>query len=425
MVYKKSRVAIVLILILYVSAILSGVFIFQGAVTIRPENVIAPFFIIFMLLNIIVKNERIKIHKISWLFILFICLNWSVSVFLSPVLSDSIKGLITLTVLVFTFITFTMTIQLHTQSLIKISIVSFLVLGSMEALYGIISYIIYLTNGMDIGGLMYGQQGLSVSVKGTFEEANIFGAFNSIVILLTFSLLISRHYKNKNMILVFLLLINFSAIILSWTRSAWLGTLIGVIFILFIKGKQFVKFKNVFLFVLIIGSVAAIIKYVSPSFDELSGSTGLFYTKIFEIFDPNSDTAIYRMGEFQDAINQWTNSPLFGNGYLSIKVFGETKWISNIFLLLLDDSGIIGTLLFLSPVFYILLRCIKVSRTSRKGKKEMMLYNSHITGLTAGFMSLLFIFNFTPTHTLLFFWWYMGLLVLFVTNYRKDVQMGD
>ncbi|MED3946214.1 O-antigen ligase family protein [Priestia aryabhattai] len=417
--YNKAfnRYQINCLLILYISSLLSGMFILKSSVTVRPENLISPIFIIGMLFYVMAITDRINVSKLSLFYVCFICLNWMVSVFLSPVLMDSIKGLLTLTLLIFTFITTISTISLDNQSLVKLSTIAFLVLGTIEAVYGIVSYVVYLTNGTDIGGLMHGQQGLSISVKGTFEEANIFGAFNSIVILLILSLLINGYYKKKNWILIILLIINFGAIILSWTRSAWLGTLLGVLFILLINKSQIIKLKNFLLLIFIAGSIVLIINYISPIFDKLSGNNGLFYTKISEIFDPQSDTAVYRMNEFQVAINQWSHSPFFGNGYLSIKAFGETKWISNIFLLLLDDSGIIGALLFFCPLAWVLFKSIKVSHLASKLSSPQ--YSAYITGLTAGLISLLFVFNFTPTHTLLFFWWYLSLLILFITNYKK------
>lgn len=207
--------------------------------------------------------------------------------------------------------------------------------------------------------------------------------------------------------------------ILSWTRSAWIGTFIGSIFIVWNYRKRLSNIKSFLILILILVILYVGVGIVSKSFDSLSGSEGLFLTKITDLFNPKSDTAVSRINEYSFALEQWSHNPFIGNGYFSFKEFGERVWISNIIIIILNDSGLIGVLLFFIPIIITFVECIKIHAFSKRDKDEK--FHSYITGIIAGFISLIFICNFTPIHTLLFFWMYLSLMILYVKYYKNKI----
>jgi hypothetical protein len=419
--YSFTSLCVYLYLLMMIISICSGIFFESFNTSLRLETVFVPLFIIFVILLVFIYRVKIKINYLTCIllfsFLLFLMCNFIITVYRSNVLSESLRGLVTISSNIFVFIIIITLFKFDDKNIYKITYVSLGLLGVLEAIYGITSYFLFSMFKLDIGGLMYGQQGLSYSVKGTFEEANIYGAFISISILLYASYFISGKYKKYNLVIMITLFILFIALILSWTRSAWIGTILGFIFLLTVYRKRIINIRNILFFISLVFFVLEAIHYIEDIFDRLSNNKGLFLSKITNIINPESETAISRIKEYKIAFVEWSNHPFFGNGYFSFKKFGEHFWISNLTMILLNDSGLIGLILFTMPIILLLFKSIKIVLFTNK--KTIENYNINLSGVSAGFISLLFVFNFTPFHTLLFFWLYLGLLYIYVNNYCK------
>src|SRR4029079_14174553 len=101
-----------------------------------------------------------------------------------------------------------------------------LILGFLEAIYGIISVALF-TRGLNIGGAHapYGD----IYARGTFIEGNIFGSFEMMISLILFSFLLSKHFHNRKGIILLALVITLVASTMSFTRAAWLGFIAGAL----------------------------------------------------------------------------------------------------------------------------------------------------------------------------------------------------
>ncbi|MCM0005845.1 O-antigen ligase family protein [Bacillus cereus group sp. Bc222] len=418
--YKSHELGYKLWIIMFASSIMSGIYLYRDTITIRPENIMLLIFLGSVISLILILNLKIKMHYYFYFVTLFLCQNWLVSTYRSEVISDSLKGLITLSSNLLVFLLIICVFNFSKETLFRITFIAFGLFGFMEAAYGIIAYLTYLNLNIDIGGLMHGQQGFSVSVKGTFDEANIYATYISIALLIVIANFLSGMYKRYNVVLLISILVLLGALILSWTRSAWIGTFIGSVFIAWTYRKRLFNLKTFLILILILIILYSGVGAISKSFDSLSGSEGLFLTKITDLFNPKSATAVSRINEYSFALEQWSHNPFLGNGYFSFKEFGERVWISNIIIIILNDSGLIGALLFFIPIIMTFLECIKIYAFSRKNKDEK--FHNYITGIIAGFISLIFICNFTPIHTLLFFWMYLSLMILYVKYYKKKIK---
>lgn len=205
--YKSQELGHKLWIIMFASSIMSGIYLYKDAITIRPENIMLFIFLGSVISLILILNLRIEIHYYLYFVILFLCQNWLVSTYRSEVISDSLKGLITLSSNLLVFLLIICVFNFPKEKLFRTTFVAFWLFGVMEAIYGTIAYLLYLNLSMDIGGLMHGQQGFSVSVKGTFDEANIYATYISISLLIVIANFLSGVYKRYNMLLLLSILV--------------------------------------------------------------------------------------------------------------------------------------------------------------------------------------------------------------------------
>lgn len=278
-----------------------------------------------------------------------------------------------------------------TAAAVKFLLKLLLIYGVLEAGLGIAAWFLY-PFGINLGVDEYplgvrGPGGIlcnfSLTTYGTLWEPNVFGGIMMLVILVAATLFVSNHFVAWRNYLGMAIAIMLVALALNASRGA-LGTLaIGLVLILFlVRGMGFgekLKWLVAAVVLLVVVTIPALelarVMMLLPSAPGLaqrapcaewiakgmpagtqpgdpdytpatgpeSGSSAV--NRFFE-----GQTLASRWVSYQKAWEEFVQRPLFGNGADS---FGQTYtttahtpgWISNLFLMSLHDTGIVGTLL--------------------------------------------------------------------------------
>lgn len=406
LVYAVSNWQITVMFALFATT-LNGAMLPIGNAILKPENSALLLGVGAFLLFALKNRAKIVTGAEVLLFMIYIGYTIYISDMLSPVWSDSVAGIIQLIV---AFLGFFLVIQLRESGREKIRRYVLLYAGVFvfQTLYGIISFALYVGNGINIGGVMQGQEGHSITMKGTLLEANLFGTFAGAALIVLITLLVSGSLK-RNFLWSVCSIILFVGLIASWTRSAWIGFVIGLLIVGVVYVKEFIKPKTIA--VILITTFLIILPlfaFISGQLDGASGESGMFVSKLTNLVDTSDgSTGAYRLNQFSIALDDLKGHEMTGKGYYSIKRFGEEAWISNLFLFIYHDTGVIGLLIFVPILLIVIGRAISFIRKNT-GKDK-----AYMVGLLGGLVLILFCFNFTPGHVLGMFWVYLGLVAAY------------
>ena len=190
----------------------------------------------------------------------------------------------------------------------------------------------------------------TVRPSATFSNPNLYGYVCELMILLAvFALIVQRKRHSFYWIVI---LANMSGILLSGCRSAWIATFGGTI-ILFICLKRYKSF------------------YASVSLIPITGLFLYFNQQLIPRVSDISETITTRSEIWKTAYYAIRTFPLFGNGFLSYRYISAGVGMAhasggqiiahahNIFLDMLVNFGIIGSLFALIFCVYALRLCIK------------------------------------------------------------------
>ncbi|PLS85633.1 MAG: hypothetical protein CYG60_11525 [Actinobacteria bacterium] len=215
--------------------------------------------------------------------------------------------------------------------------------GFVSAAAGIIFYLMFQIAGIRIGV----QLDPNPKAVGTFFEANMFGSFQAFCALLGLSVLSSGRVRGWAFGMVLCgTLLSIVALVLSFTRAAWLGFLLGIIVLALLQLRGG---RSLALFALsgILGS-SVLLTLIS------TGLLASLVERFTSIGDLSSSTTAFRIDLFRIALAEWPSSPVFGLGTNS---FGQRHfdpgqdfapaYLPSLFLVTLYDIGVIGLLTLL------------------------------------------------------------------------------
>ncbi len=168
---------------------------------------------------------------------------------------------------------------------------------------------------------------LMVRAYGTFPHPNVLGGFLAI----TLPLIMSEVFKKKNKFFVSAVVLGIAALALTFSRSAWVVFVIGVLYVIFRKKK------NIFFPILTIAVIF------------------LFF--VATTFGFQDESVVVREQLQTAALSMFRGSPIIGNGlgnflvqlpdYLVSRQIYFLQPVHNIYLLILSEIGIAGLALFL------------------------------------------------------------------------------
>lgn len=329
------------------------------------------------IINTLVKNKYVYI----FIFI-YLVTNTVSSIYYSPLKFSSFKmiGWLFGSILCFLEIDVISNLNLKNNNDEKVIkyINIFVIIGIIEALYGMIGYILIVI-GIDIGSTRIEPSFNMLAVKGTFTEHNIFGSY----LLMPIGIILANYSTKDDKWCNIVLLLMMVSLTLSLSRSPWVAFFIQVFIIISLckifKIKKLYSSRNRMLaryifmiFIFVFFTIVIII-----NFNEIKNLDIIqnIYLKFENLFNFNSGTGGFRDSINDKAMTQWQQSKLIGLGTNSygqrnfMFVYGERipEYLPNLWVGILYDSGIIGMVAYISFICIILISIIKsISKSKHK-----------------------------------------------------------
>ncbi len=333
----------------------------------------------------------------------------------------------------------------------RLGVKALLIFGVLEAWFGIAAWFLYPL-GMNLGVDEYplgvrGPGGIlcnfSLTMYGTLWEPNAFGSVLMTVILVGATLFVSDEFRAWRRRLGIALAVMLAALSLNAGRGALGGLFLGFVLILFLaRGMTFLsRLKWLGGAVLLIVLVNVPSLNLSRALMQLPTAPGLAARAPCAewiargmprgtatgdpLIDPSTgpesnSVAVNRLLEGQTLASRWVSyqqawadfveRPLFGNGADS---FGQKYtttahtpgWISNLFLMSLHDTGIIGTLTLTVWLAWYAATVYRGWRQTLDGAQAAMLLAAGI-----GLLCLFVTYQVTTMLWFGFIWWYFAVL---------------
>ena len=404
---------------------LNGINMKMAGLNIRTDQLFVVLLIIIILSAILLGKIRFYLDKAGRLLLLFFLWSFVVSLFFSP---DSKYSIIqTINLLSSASVYFVLTNLLRPIKFINKYFKCFLLAGIFATSYGILIFVLSLM-GLNIYGVNLSDDfSVAYGVFATMREPNVFGSFSLLYFILSSVIIVSlpRSKRKYDNLIFFLLLTSCFSVFLSFTRGVWFAACIGIIVTLTFNKRLFKFFSQKIKFVFSMGSLLVAIFIIANLFI----STSIFYYKLSHFLDFKGGTGAHRMEIWKNALDSIQKSPILGHGTYSYATLfsptlpgpGDQKsvaWIGNFLLILLHDTGIIGTILFLWVIKVLLKEGIKTTKKLRHTDPM----NAAISyGLCLSLMCMLIAFFFTTAFSFVYAWSILGLISVYV-RYGKKLE---
>lgn len=354
--------------LLVFSSFCSGVRIEIGSIGINPAHLILPVILIYVLVEYSKKQIRIPlfIDNIS-LLLYFVWITSLISTLLfSGLPLRSVTGAINFTFFIFLFIVSRWVMLLiNPDQLVK----SLLTSNNISAFFGISCLVIALITDLPNIGITYDHVNkfniASISksipsIRSLAIEPNLFGIATASVLSIYIAIYLT--WDRRTQISKVILLLGL-ALILSYTRSAFIATALALITMATISGRRMAIVRTIRFAIIF---VLAIILLLAILPDESSFKKAIAYKLGIGILDFSGGTAIPRLISIQESFRGFANNPIFGNGIfsannISINPFtgevtgtaGPIGWLNGQFIQVTHDAGLLGLIGW--ALFYVLL----------------------------------------------------------------------
>jgi O-antigen ligase len=249
---------------------------------------------------------------------------------------------------------------------------------------------------------------------GTMVEPNILGSYCAAFLVLGYGLYLAmRNEEDSNLRRLgrWTSLTCAVALVVSFTRSAWIGALVGIVVLAVLTRRlEGVSLRRVLVPVAVVVGAAALVLLIPGT-----ASAFLLY-KITNILNPESPTVIWRLLTSVLALDQTSVHPIIGHGTFSFAPLvaegtdfaryagWRSIWISNFLLLALHDTGVIGLALWVALLWALIAPGWRAARNPAGSATDFS------APLTAAFVALLLPFLATTGFSLGYPWLLAGLL---------------
>ncbi len=397
-----------------------------GPVSVRAEHIAAIAVAGLAFIQLMVNRGRIRFPAAAWFATGWWMMNVISGFFFSP---DPVVGLqnsIRLGLLVLTFVLILNLIPNRHYWYWAVGL--FLVTGVLEAAFGVIARVLF-PFGINLGVQVSWNFSEPIPY-GTFEEGNLFGSHTGVwAIILLMVLLGKGGWRRPDKHHIFLatgLAVLVLGLFLSLSRAAWLMFALGaaIVWIFYIRDAW--HQTNRFLLVLTAAPVALLVVIaVVP----LLPSSLPLVNRLQSFLSLGTDaTFSARLSDWGLAWDDWMAQPLTGWGPGSFAaIHGELRarpaWISNLGLRLLQETGVVGTIMFLGYVFTLVVPAIRVAH-----RRIPPLDRALLLGLVISFLVLVGIaYQSTDGIWIAASWVHAGLIAAgtFVLSHVPDEQNTD
>lgn len=402
--------------ILYFAGTISAIKIQSGIFDFRPDQLVLIWIGIVWLLALVAG--KVHMYKVPLVFPLtgLLVINFVSSILYSP---DKLLSYRSCFLLATYFLMYIITVQIlvEKRDLLRRSPFIFVLIGVMMSLYALLSLAIFNT-GIDLRGAYTAAAGVGTITRGGFEEANIMGSFTAVVALMLLAHFIEGSRWNKGILLAAGFSIVSLALLLSFTRGAWIGFAVGAVLLVLVQrppGNIFSP-KGLALILVMTGLFAFI---AIPLGNYVGGHTGGKETalsdRLSNLVDFSQGSGEGRKEIETRAIQAWQRNPLTGNGTYSLPqqepgTTAQGAWLYSSIIQSLQDTGIIGTVFLIWIYFEGIMIGINGYR-----RCNTRFWKATIIGATVGWIAMITSSQSSSVFWLSFPWLFLGLLVAWAT----------
>lgn len=395
---------------------------------IRPDHVVFLALLIIWTLSFLAGRARLRKVPMLTPLLLLLAVNFSSSLLFSPIRRASLQGAGVLTFYALMYI-LTVIVLRERPEILKKAIYILLAIAAIQAVVALVGL------ALDYGGLKIGlvtspvsADSTAVRAQGGFQEADILGAFAGAMALVALSMMLVPKdvFSRKNLLYgCFGLLI--LALVLSYTRAAWVGTLAGGILLFIIKKPhiQFLKVKSVTTTLALISLGLILIFIIGSNFAPGLGSS--ITSRAGDILNFSGGSGQGRVQVQQVALDRWRAAPILGHGTLSMPKDAvwpspAGAWLYSSLIQTLYDTGVAGAIFYIWFEIGVIVVIIKGYSVAKNPKIKSML-----AGFAAAMVVLIISSQASSFLWLSFPWIFMGLAVAIATNeiHKHMQEIGE
>jgi O-antigen ligase len=383
--------------------------------TITPERLLAPLLLCVAALVVAGRRGRVSATVPP-----IILVAWMVVALSSSLLSPVSHWALRMWVVQSLAIVFFMTTMVLKPDPIKLFasrwflLVGFVLGPVASVVYGVVIAL----DGLPVldGWIQYGG---GTRLRALTPEANLLGAFLPLLIFGVWA----RPDRGRWGSMVVLIGLHVS-LLLTFSRIPWFAYLCAcLVYFLLTRRRRYTPAKAITILMPILATVIAACLAATVAL--------LFFSDSQNLFRANSIDARFVM--WQLALGDIKTNPILGNGVFSFSemypnapqlVGSDTfrsAWISNLFLALIHDTGLLGAALLVAFLFIVLLRAGFASRrlalASGVDRKRLAV----LAALTSAATALLISSQSIPSHGLAIFWLVFGLVATTTDGARQAV----
>jgi O-antigen ligase len=316
--------------------------------------------------------------------------------------------------------------NIHTQKQLRILLLFLIVAGFGAALIGVSLYVlpsewsIRLLSALGrvgyptgAGVLRYVEDNPDLALRAisTSTDPNVLGGLLILITTLTAAQLFARKPLLPRSVIAGMILVNALCLYLTYSRGSMAGLAVGV------GVLALVKYRKLIPIMVIAGALLLLLPQAQD-----------YVQHFVEGLQLQDLATLMRLGEYKDALILISRHPWIGVGFVGTPEISLYIGVSNVYLLIAEEMGLIGLGAFL-VIIVLFFRQIWIAwpRVSQQEGTEAILL-----GLTAAILGILvgglldhYFFNLNFPHSVSIFWIYLGLAMTAMQIAARDDSPSD
>ncbi|MHB1464020.1 MAG: O-antigen ligase family protein [Thermoleophilia bacterium] len=392
--------------LLMAATLVSGFKYSVTGLNMRPDQIMVIFLVIGWLPALLVGKA--KLNKVPLLLpvMLYVAVNFISSALYSPDKAQSYQGSFLLLLYVMMYV-MTVTVLQDYPDKMKSVVKVLLVLGIVQAAYAVVA-LLGNKAGINLGGVSTGHVASAISLQGGFEEPNLLGAFSAAIGIMFLAFLTSKQKEISAFKLSLGAGLMMIVLLLTFTRAAWLGFIIGTVLLVFLQKPP----RNIFnprAAAMAVTILAALVLVALPFTNAVE--KGQVSQRLDNLLNFSGGSGLGRVKVQKQAIQKWQDAHMLGSGTLSMQSTDpysktQAQWLYSSVIQALHDTGIIGLGLLL---WFQVGVVVIAARASKKTRNPF--YRAALAGFVASNIVLLISSQASSFLWLGFPWIFAGLTV--------------
>lgn len=242
---------------------------------------------------------------------------------------------------------------------------------------------------------------------GTAIDPNVLGGMLLLILPLAVAQVFEARPLLSRLVLLPLVAVTVLALLLTYSRSAWLGAFVGILFVAVFCQRKILGLLGALIGALLLapGGSVFVQRFLS----------GVFFA---------DRAAQMRLGEYSDAVRLIGQYPFFGVGFGGAPDPGQYVATSSIYLLMAEEMGLVGLGTFLLVMGSLFWTAYVGRRTSaQRGLAGIQIgVLAGVAGALAAGLFDHYFFNLVFPHTIALFWLFVGLAVATIAVPEEEAE---